>query len=146
MKRSGMPRRKTRLKSNAASQREWEDRTRRRRLNDPDHAPVVSEQRAVARRRASAYQEARECRARMADGYCEANWEGVCPPGRHYGQTAHHVRRRSQGGPDTVENLRWICGKVHDHIHFVDLAGAVERGLIDRAARIPRGKVVGDDA
>lgn len=150
MKRGGPLRRTGRLKSNAAKQREWEERTRRKRIDNPDHAVVVAKQvqrdnarRLAAKRRDSDLGIARERRKVMAGGACEANWEGVCQPGRHRGDHAHHVRLRSQGGPDTVENLLWICFPVHHHIHNVDRVGAEVRGLIRRA--YPTGRALGDD-
>ena len=29
----------------------------------------------------------------------------------------HHIRRRSQGGPDAAENLLTLCWRCHDEIH-----------------------------
>lgn len=48
--------------------------------------------------------------------FCEANTP-ACPPGRHRGAHAHHVRLRSQGGPDEAWNLLWVCHLAHDFIH-----------------------------
>lgn len=45
---------------------------------------------------------------------CEAQVPGVCE-GR--GVHAHHILRRSQGGLDTVDNLAWLCGPCHGHVH-----------------------------
>ncbi len=29
----------------------------------------------------------------------------------------HHLRRRSQGGPDLAENLLTLCWRCHDEVH-----------------------------
>lgn len=73
----------------------------------------------------------REVRARSG-GLCEANWEGVCPPGPHRGEHVHHVILRAQGGPDVAWNGLHLCAAVHTHAHDVDRAGANERGIIKR--------------
>lgn len=51
----------------------------------------------------------------------------VCTGQAHH---AHHVRLRSQGGPDTVDNLLSICMECHRYIHDVDRAWAEEHGYI----------------
>lgn len=68
----------------------------------------------------------RQVKAR-ARGQCEAQVSWDCT---NRGVHAHHRRRRSQGGEDTVENLAWVCLACHHHIHFVDVAGAVAAGLL----------------
>lgn len=65
-------------------------------------------------------------------GFCEANVEGVCPPGRHRGEHHHHVILRSQGGPDEAWNLLHICQKAHHWAHNVDRAEAERLGIIRR--------------
>lgn len=65
-------------------------------------------------------------------GWCEANVEGVCQPGRHKAQEHHHIRLRSQGGPDEAWNLLHICNAVHDWAHNVDRARAEQLGIIQR--------------
>jgi hypothetical protein len=65
-----------------------------------------------------------------AGGRCEAAIEGVCTGS---GAHAHHVLRRSQGGPDTPENLLWLCPPCHGHIHE-NPAWATEQGLLRRAS------------
>jgi hypothetical protein len=50
-----------------------------------------------------------------ANGYCQAKVATLC---KGYGDQAHHRQRRSQGGPDTTENGRWLCYRCHDLIHF----------------------------
>lgn len=55
-------------------------------------------------------------------GYCEA---GVTPECRDRGRLfnrlgghqAHHRQKRSQGGPDAVENLLALCGYCHAYVH-----------------------------
>jgi len=44
----------------------------------------------------------------------------------------HHRRLRSQGGPDTEDNLIAVCTVHHHHIHSVDRAGAERAGLVIR--------------
>jgi hypothetical protein len=53
-------------------------------------------------------------RKEMADGWCEARWSDCTGQGEY----GHHVRARSQGGENTVENCRWICGNCHRAIHL----------------------------
>ncbi|QOR55380.1 MAG: hypothetical protein SHS37scaffold145_31 [Phage 71_18] len=137
MKRSGPLKRRTRLRSNAAKVQAWERKTMERRRTDPEHAKAMRSRLAKSRRDSSELELAKEaCKARAA-GLCEANWEGVCPPGAHRGQQAHHVILRSQGGPDQLWNLLFVCSKVHQHAHDVDRAGAEERGIIKRGGVIP---------
>ena len=45
---------------------------------------------------------------------------------------AHHRRLRSQGGPDTDENLIAVCTVHHHHIHSVDRKGAEAAELVVR--------------
>ena len=52
--------------------------------------------------------------AERAGGLCEAQTSGVCTT---YGQHAHHVLRRSQGGQDEPSNLLFVCAKCHMWIH-----------------------------
>lgn len=116
MKRSGPPRRKTRLRSNAATQREWERRTRERRLTDPVHADAA--RRAIGRAAAESkdLRDARLAVQRRSGGWCEAGTP-ACLPGRHAGCHAHHMQLRSQGGADTDDNLLWICAPGHKWVH-----------------------------
>jgi 5-methylcytosine-specific restriction endonuclease McrA len=46
---------------------------------------------------------------------------------------AHHRRLRSQGGPDTLENLSYLCWRCHGHVHD-NRAESVAAGWI-----IPKG-------
>lgn len=61
-------------------------------------------------------------------GLCEAR--GILP---HRCQGAarefHHVKRRSQGGANTPENLRHLCSEAHRVIH-AEPALAAEVGLL----------------
>lgn len=61
-----------------------------------------------------------------AGGYCEARIEGVCVGTPDH---LHHVRRRSQGGPDTVANLKCLCDRCHEWTHQHP-HNAVEMGLL----------------
>jgi hypothetical protein len=61
-----------------------------------------------------------------AGGMCEARIDGVCID---RGEHAHHLLRRSQGGPDDMGNLIWVCAPCHGHIH-ANPAWAVENGLL----------------
>lgn len=66
-----------------------------------------------------------------SEGACEANVEAVCT-GR--GEHAHHVRRRSQGGPDVADNLLWLCAACHRWTHD-NPAAAAAMGLLKRSGR-----------
>jgi hypothetical protein len=121
-------------RSNAARQEAWEEKKLRRRAQDPTHAPIVKQRIATKKREANQLSQAREaCKAR-AGGRCEANWPGVCPDGPHRGHHAHHVWLKSQGGPDELWNLLYVCRTVHWHAHNIDRAGAEERGIIARGS------------
>lgn len=50
-----------------------------------------------------------------ADGLCEA----CKSPGDWRGLSMHHVKKRSQGGKHTVENLRLLCGICHSLKHGI---------------------------
>lgn len=69
------------------------------------------------------------CRAESVEYVCEARVEGVCDG---YGAHGHHVIRRSQGGPDTQENCRWVCRSCHRHLHD-HVEWAVSAGLLKSA-------------
>lgn len=64
-----------------------------------------------------------ECRA---DWLCE-----VCRTERH--AHLHHRKRRSQGGPNTMENLLAVCSYCHDKIH-ANPKWAYDKGLMIRGA------------
>jgi hypothetical protein len=65
--------------------------------------------------------------AYRAHGRCEARTE-VCTG---WGQHAHHVVMRSHGGPDTPENLLWVCAMCHHEIHAYP-ADSYEHGWLKR--------------
>lgn len=46
---------------------------------------------------------------------------------------AHHVRLRSHGGPDELDNLLTLCARHHDHAHNGDRRGAELAGVIVRS-------------
>lgn len=46
---------------------------------------------------------------------------------------AHHVKLRSQGGHDSMEDLLTLCALHHDHAHNVDRHGAELAGVIRRS-------------
>ena len=52
------------------------------------------------------------------------------------GTQAHHIRRRSQGGQDTAENLIWICAAHHTWVH-ANPATAEHYGLLRRSSFDP---------
>ncbi|CAB4144458.1 HNHc domain containing protein [uncultured Caudovirales phage] len=58
-----------------------------------------------------------------SSGYCEARWEGCTFRAAH----VHHIKRRSQGGGDEVENLLAVCSHCHHMIH-TNVAEAVTKG------------------
>lgn len=59
----------------------------------------------------------------IADDFAEVAPPRCCAGGLH----AHHIRRRSQGGPHTMDNLTTLCaahhGWVHDHPALARLLG-----------------------
>jgi len=65
---------------------------------------------------------------RRAAGWCEAHTPD-CPPGRHYGQHAHHVVPRGRGGGNDPTNGLWVCWRAHDFIHRHPQA-SVENGWL----------------
>jgi 5-methylcytosine-specific restriction endonuclease McrA len=44
-----------------------------------------------------------------------------CVCGVSYGLELDHIVRRSQGGDDTRENLRWLCKRHHQELHAGNL-------------------------
>lgn len=81
-----------------------------------------------ARARDAEYQVARAARREQVRGLCEGDTP-ASPPRQHQGGHAHHVARRSQGGDNGVENLRWLCWEAHDWVH-ANPAAARELGLL----------------
>lgn len=60
--------------------------------------------------------ENRAAAIRRDDHRCQAAAAVIavaCAGGLH----AHHVIRRSQGGPDDIDNLLTVCAAHHQHIH-----------------------------
>lgn len=84
-----------------------------------------------AKRRAKlgAYRKARLFVEARCHGRCEARLVGCDGTG----DQAHHVLRRSQGGPDTPENLLWCCSTCHQNIH-ANPERSFAMGLLRRAA------------
>ena len=67
-------------------------------------------------------------------GRCEFVYDGhrcIYPP-----QHLHHVRRRSQGGTDTPENLLGLCRDHHQWVHE-HVAEAVELGYLAKTSFDP---------
>lgn len=87
MKRSNLPPRKTALKRTSLK--------KKRRKTSP------------------AMKQARRLALERAEGLCEARWTGCFGVAGH----AHHLRRRSQGGADNVDNLLMVCPPCHSAIH-----------------------------
>ena len=66
--------------------------------------------------------ETKEALVERAEGRCEACGER--------GWEAHHVKKRSQGGNDRLENLVWLCHRCHSRTDFAFCDGR----LVFRAA------------
>jgi len=73
------------------------------------------------------WRQARTWTEDRAGGRCEAKAPGCVGRGAH----AHHILRRSQGGPDDPSNLAWVCPPCHAYIH-ANPAWAYEHGLLRR--------------
>lgn len=79
-----------------------------------------------ARRDLAELRVARRALLERSRGYCEARYSANCSS---VGTMAHHVKRRSQGGPNDPRNLLWVCAHCHGAIHlYVDAAR--ELGLL----------------
>lgn len=71
---------------------------------------------------------ARVERERQVGPWCEGDTP-ACYRGAHRHHHAHHVRRRSQGGEHTADNLRLLCYDAHDWVH-THVAEAKALGLL----------------
>lgn len=69
-------------------------------------------------------------RAESVDQLCEGGIEGFCTK---WGLHGHHVIRRTQGGPNTFDNCRWVCAACHTWIH-ANPTKARSLGLLASAA------------
>ena len=49
--------------------------------------------------------------------------------GRSWSAELHHLKRRSQGGGDTRDNLAWLCHEHHFKLHAATLS-AEEKALL----------------
>lgn len=94
-------------------------------------------QKRSKRRKQIAYALARSEVFERSGGRCEAAVEHVCDG---HGTQAHHVRRRSQGGTDTADNLLWVCGSgstgCHGWIH-ANPQTATALGLLEMSSYNP---------
>ena len=107
MKRSGPLKRKTPLRSNLATSREWERRSRK----------PLPQTGAKTAREASDLAAFRKAVIARADGWCEIA-SGGCTPGPHPGRHAHHVwpSDRDAGLHDPTRGL-WLCAGGHAYVH-----------------------------
>lgn len=137
MKRGGPLKRRKPLRSNAANLQRWQtDRLRRQADADPEAARIVRARIGKQARERDVWTEAKAAVKIRSQGLCEANWEGVCPPGPHAGEHVHHVVLRSQGGGHDPSNLLHLCRRVHQHAHERDRWGAEQRGIIARGSAV----------
>lgn len=135
MKRSGPLKRRKPLRSNAAAIKRWQsDGMRRQAAADPEAARILRARVGREAKEHDVWTEAKQTVKIRSRGLCEANWEGVCPPGDHRGEHVHHVVLRSQGGGHDPANLLHLCRKVHQHAHERDRLGAEARGIIARGS------------
>lgn len=120
------------LRADPEATRAWQDRSRRKaRFTNRTQLRRTRGLRQRSAKRAAqdrALDRARFEVVARSEGRCEANVEAVCT-GR--GEHAHHVRRRSQGGPDTADNLLWLCASCHRFVHD-NPAAAAAMGLLKR--------------
>lgn len=66
------------------------------------------------KRDAKELHEARPLLIERSRGRCEARCSRLCTG---IGVHAHHIRRRSQGGDNSLDNLLWVDAMCHDAIH-----------------------------
>jgi hypothetical protein len=76
-----------------------------------------------AKRESAALTAARKIALQRSEARCEARWSNCTRQAEH----AHHMRRRSQGGGDTPDNLLIVCSRCHTDIH-ANPAEAARRG------------------
>lgn len=62
------------------------------------------------------YDRVRAIVAVRSDGYCELRGSRCTGRAKDF----HHVIYRSNGGSDTVKNLKHVCGSCHSAIHNAD--------------------------
>lgn len=48
----------------------------------------------------------------------------------------HHIQPRAYGGPDTPENIVWICSDVHDILHRLAVKLAAKASMVGEAKHI----------
>jgi hypothetical protein len=77
----------------------------------------------------------RELRKRARD-QCEASVQGYCGGD---GQHAHHRLLRSQGGPDDIANMLWLCFACHRWWHDHRADARVAKVIISRAVAKKEG-------
>lgn len=82
------------------------------------------------RQKNAEFRKNRRIRAESVQYRCEAGLLGTCDG---YGTDAHHVVRRSQGGDNSVDNLRWLCRSCHAHVHS-HVEWAMSVGLLASSA------------
>lgn len=75
-----------------------------------------------------AYEYGRDEVMRRCSGRCETGIGGVCTGRAGH---AHHILRRSHGGPDHPDNLLGVCAACHGYIHDHP-AEAYENGWMRR--------------
>lgn len=79
-----------------------------------------------AARDAQELRETRRALLERSQGRCEPGFVLGCTG---VGTTAHHIKRRSQGGGNDARNLLWTCAVCHAAIHNFP-AMAAEAGLL----------------
>ena len=101
----------------------------------PDVQPIPK---AGVKRGKSMYRKAQRTLMERSQGMCEARIAAVCT-GRY--EHAHHIRRRSQGGSDTAENLLACCEECHARIH-ANPTEAQALGLLSTGPLLPPSSAV----
>lgn len=70
--------------------------------------------------------EVRRALLERSQGRCEARFSPLCTG---VGTEAHHLKRRSAGGMNTVDNCVWVDAHCHARIHAAP-AEAIAAGLL----------------